>query len=58
MQRLKMHFFENGSQGGKIRKCSPPILVWAANVHTLQNNDAIAPPLDLLPLTSEPHELS
>ena len=58
MQCLKMHFFENGSQGGEIRKRSPPVLVWTANLDTFQNNVAIAPPLDLLPLTSEPRNVS
>ena len=46
---LKTHFFENESQGGKIRKRSPSIFVWTAIPHTYQNNDAITPPLDLLP---------
>ena len=32
-QWLKTHFFENGSQGGKIRKRSPPVLVWTVNLH-------------------------
>ena len=53
-QRLKTHFFETRSQGGEIQKCSPPVFMWTANLHTFQNDDAIAPPLDLLPLTSEP----
>ena len=38
---------ENGSQGGKIRKRSPPVLVWTANPHTFRNDDAITQPLDL-----------
>ena len=52
-QCLKTHFFENGSQGGKTWKHRPPVLVWTVNPHTFQNDDAIAPPLDLLALTSE-----
>ena len=28
--------------------------MWMANPHTFQNDDAVAPPLDLLSLTSEP----
>ena len=51
-QRLKIHFSENESEGGKIRERSPPVLVWTANPHTFQNDDAIAPPLNLLPPTS------
>ena len=54
MQCLKTQSFENRCQGEKIQKRSPPILVWMANPHTFQNDDAIAPPLDLLPPTSEP----
>ena len=57
-QRLKMHFFETGSQGGEIRKRSTRVFMWTANPHTFQNDDAIAPPLDLLPLTSEPRDVS
>ena len=53
-QCLKTHFFENGSQGGEIRKRSPPIFMWMANPHTFQNDDAIAPSRNLLSLTSEP----
>ena len=30
-QRLKMHLFENGSQGGEIQKRSPPVFMWTAN---------------------------
>ena len=41
------HFSENGSQGGEIRKRSPPVVVWTANPHTFQTDDAIAPPLNL-----------
>ena len=37
---LSTHFLESGSQGGKIQKRSPPVLVWTANSHTF-------PPLDL-----------
>ena len=48
----KCTFFENGSQGGKIWKSSPPVVAWTANLHAFQNVDAIAPPLDLLLLTS------
>ena len=44
---LKTHFFENGSQCGKIQKGSPPVFVWTVNPYTFQNDDAIAPPLDL-----------
>ena len=58
MAKLKMPLFENRSQGGKIRKRSPPVLVWTVNPHTFQNDEAIAPPLDLLPLTSEPRNVS
>ena len=57
-QRLRTHFFDSGSQGGKIRKSSPPIFLWTANPHTFQNDDAIAPLLDLLPSTSEPRDIS
>ena len=39
--------FENGSQGGEIRKHSPPVLMWTAIPHTFQNDDAIAPPRDV-----------
>ena len=39
-QRLKTHFFEKGSQGGKIRKRSPPVVMWTANPHTFQNDTA------------------
>ena len=59
-QILKTHFFENGSQGGTIRKCSPPVFVWTANLsifHTFQNDDAIAPPLHLQPSTTEPRDV-
>ena len=49
-QRLKTHFIDNGSQGGEIQKRSPPVVMWTANLHTFRNNDAIAPPLDLLNL--------
>ena len=49
-QRLKTHFLETGSQGGEIRKRSPPVLVWTVNPHTFRNDDAIAPPR---PLASE-----
>ena len=46
-ESLKTHFFENGSQGGEIRKHSPRAFMWTANPHTFQNDDAIAPPLNL-----------
>lgn len=34
-QRLKTRFFETGSQGGKIWKRSPHVVMWTANLHTL-----------------------
>ena len=36
--------FLNRSQGGKIRKHSPPVFMWTANPYTFQNDDVIAPP--------------
>ena len=47
MKRLKTYFFETGSQGGKIRKCSPRVFMWTVNPHTLGIDDAIAPPPNL-----------
>ena len=39
--------FWNRSQGGKIQKRSPPVPVWTANPHTLQNDHAITQPHDV-----------
>ena len=47
MQSLKTHFSETRSQGGEIRKHSPRVFMWTANLHTVRNDDAIAPLLNL-----------
>ena len=47
-----------GSWKRSAWKHSPPFFMWTVYPHTFQNDVAIAPPLDLLPLTSESRDVS
>ena len=42
---LSTHFFETWSQGGKIQKRRPCVLVWTANLYIFCIDDVIARPL-------------
>ena len=57
-QRLKCTFLKTGLRVAKSNNAALLVLVWTANPHTLWNDDVIAPPLDLLPPTSEPRDVS